>query len=66
MYVGIRRMPPKNWGHFLGQSPPKEHIPPPIWASLQAAGDRHHVKIKKTTQRLDTETGTKYSLIVAN
>ena len=34
MYVRIRRMPPKMWGYFWGQRPQKEHISPPIWASL--------------------------------
>ena len=35
-------MPPKNRGRFRGQRPRKEHIPPPISATLAGAGRRAH------------------------
>ena len=40
VYVGIRIMPSKKWGHFWGHRPHKDHISPPIWAPIPAGRPR--------------------------
>ena len=48
LYLFLRQMPPKNGGHFGGQRPPKEHIPPPIKVSLSLCKDDTHNRREAT------------------